>query len=507
MASIARFIVKSSQVLSVAILFVMHSESLAQFNDLLKRVPGTANALVLIDVEKVHASPIAKRENWKAQQMKEFEAGLIKVPPGAIRFVMASELDFDFLESDWEVTLFDLDSSPDMAEVAKRFGGRQDEVNGLPAVLLPEDAYAIKFEEKVAGVMAPGSRQAVARWVRKAGSQLAGYLSYAVKTPQAESDPISLVLDLENVFPPNFIRERLKASETLKGRNVQLDKLVDLLAGLRGIRLHLDLQEEVFGEVVVEFRDDAGILSAFGKPLLLEALAKRGAMIDDFKGWIPAVSGSTFSMRGALSESGRRRVLSVIETPAPSLANSNAQSAEKGTGAEKVEASQLYFRAINELLEDLRTRNDAKTLAQYGVWFSSYARKIDKLPLLNVDADLLDYGSYVSEQLRTASRSVQNIGIQSAARQAKIFPEGPTVRGGRKYGTHRYGRYGRYRGPRSYAYLEGTYKFRNLEGERRAVRTEEKSKGATSVHDIFAEIENATRTVRREMVKRYQKEF
>ena len=46
-----------------------------------------------------------------------------------------------------------------------------------------------------------------------------------------------------------------------------------------------------------------------------------------------------------------------------------------------------------------------------GVWFQNYANKVDRLPILNVDTDMLQYGQYVAQQLRNASMAIKGYGI------------------------------------------------------------------------------------------------
>ena len=122
-----------------------------------------------------------------------------------------------------------------------------------------------------------------------------------------------------------------------------------------------------------------------------------------------------------------------------------------------------------------------------------YARQIDRLPMLNVDGEMLDYGAYVSSRLRDSSMAVKGIGIQSKAKEMQYY--------GRKtgsYGGYRWGRYGSY---------YGTYDYNPVEGQRRAIRYAEKAKGATSAIDIMTDIENTTAGIRRSMTEKYRMEF
>src|SRR5438105_13697479 len=81
--------------------------SRAQFERLLDRVPNDANTLVIIDVEKVLASPLAVHEKWKEKQLDDFTQGRIFVPPQAQRLVLAGRMDIEGMDSTWQLALMD----------------------------------------------------------------------------------------------------------------------------------------------------------------------------------------------------------------------------------------------------------------------------------------------------------------------------------------------------------------------------------------------------------------
>ena len=54
----------------------------AEFKDMLRLVPGEANALLVVDVEKVLKSPMAIREGWPQAQTDAYAAKPMVVPPG-----------------------------------------------------------------------------------------------------------------------------------------------------------------------------------------------------------------------------------------------------------------------------------------------------------------------------------------------------------------------------------------------------------------------------------------
>ena len=73
-----------------------------------------------------------------------------------------------------------------------------------------------------------------------------------------------------------------------------------------------------------------------------------------------------------------------------------------------------YFQTIEQQLDSLRLqKKDAKTLGQMAMWIDNMARGIDRMSTLNVDTELVDYGTNIATELRRCSRrSLQGVGIE-----------------------------------------------------------------------------------------------
>ena len=101
-----------------------------------------------------------------------------------------------------------------------------------------------------------------------------------------------------------------------------------MLSNIEGIRIGVRVGEKQSSKIVVDMHSDASPVSSFAKPLLLQALSDKGALIDDFQSWTVQTKGSEISLAGMLSASGRRRLLSVVGSPvsANSLAKARASA-------------------------------------------------------------------------------------------------------------------------------------------------------------------------------------
>jgi hypothetical protein len=67
-----------------------------------------------------------------------------------------------------------------------------------------------------------------------------------------------------------------------------------------------------------------------------------------------------------------------------------------------VEASLRYYQSLTQLVRQMSSQR-AYSLAQLSYYFNLFAKKIDQLPILNVDSELLFYGQTVAGTFRNLS--------------------------------------------------------------------------------------------------------
>jgi len=499
----------------------------AQFQELLRRVPASPNVLVVLNAQKIFDSPIARREGWKQNYERAFAAAPMLLPPSAQQFVLAAHLNLEFMQSHWEAAVMRLSKDPAIGEIAKRVAGTPDKVAGKGAVETPGDEFIVKFAPYIFGVVTPASRQFTATWIRDAAAndsvRLSPYLRQAAGYAEKVGTEIIYAIDLHDALRQADVRANLGTSEVLKGKEIDLDKLSQVMASIRGATLGIVVGDKVYGKLKVDFGEDATILDGVVRPLLLEVLGRAGAMIDDFETWKPTVRGARIAIEGPLSLSGMRKLFSILELDASEVATEKV-TAKTGPGTRRPNSlppaarsadreatmpytTQQYFNAVSKYLGDLRHKKGARSIGQYGLWFEKYARKIDRMPILNVDPEMVDYGQDMANQLRDAVSAIQGIGIRSGALTAQIYPEGTVTTSYGGYGpVARYGAYGGYRVYGGYA-GSASYYFRNVEAEKRAVRKQERAKGATSARHIFKQMDQQTAVIRRKMTEKYQIEF
>ena len=517
--------IRIALVLVLLTLSIPEGSAQEPFQGMRYRSPTDANTLVMINADKMFKSPVADRERWDARRKAAYDAGLSALPPDAKEVILAGRNDHEFGKSIWEMALMRLEGDRAVTTVAQRYGGTMDTVEGRTAAKLPNDRYIVQLSKDMLGTYTPANRQDVSRWLRRTdkistNASYSPYLAQAFKYATDVGTPIIMAMDVSDTISPTEVKARLSGyAESLREAGVDLsevdvDELSKLLSEVQGITLGVTVKEDSVGAIRVDFKGPPGLLEKIGKPLLIQILQKQGAMIDDITDWTPSVYGNTFFLQGKLSTDGTRRIMSVLELP-HELSNAMQSASSPGSdqeGSAKRIAAQQYYNSVTTLIEDLRIkpkRDHVKTFGQAAMWYDRYARKIDSLPILGVDEELLTFGSNIAELFRTAEMQMKGVGMRASSRRASNNP----VSGGFSYSS------GGYRagwGYTSGGYGDQGYTVRmgpgqaslQAKGRTDAIITrEERQKGAASVQQIWQTIDHETYAVRRHMTEKYQIEF
>ena len=309
--------------LIVLALLVRTPPSFAQFDRLLNYVPADANTVTVLNLDKILNSVHGLNKHWKDKLAKKSADRPLALPAKTTRAVLASRIDLEYMKPIWELAIVELKDIPTMKEIAKIEGGTVDEIAGMPAVRTSRDAYVIRLSRDTFAVVTPADRQKVTRWLRKALKRTEPAISPFLKKRTAVADSggteIIMAMDLADVTVPSTVRKKLGGLDTLADKTVNFGQLAEALATIRGVAIGVRIGSKPFGQIVLDFDKDVSIMSPFAKPLVLEVLANKGAMIEDFAQWEGKVSGNTFSLKGEISDLALRQLFMLIEPPTPDM--------------------------------------------------------------------------------------------------------------------------------------------------------------------------------------------
>ncbi|TWU45864.1 hypothetical protein Q31b_10400 [Novipirellula aureliae] len=487
----------------------------AQFENLLQHLPEDANTLMLFNMEEIMATPLAASQNWKNGEAAKYSSGLMIVPPQTLHLAMAAQMDIELMQPHWHASVMDLSEEPSMLTVTERHGGNVDTISGQDAAVLPNNTYVVKFGKFIAGTMYPADRQQTARWVdsvfaTSGRKPLSPYLAEAEGYADQKKVPIVLAMDLKNVLSAKFIRHRLDLMKSLKGTQVDLDKLAEALSSVRGITLGIEITDRITGGIKVDFDGDVSLMKDVAKPLLLESLGNHGAMINELNDWKVSVSRNEILLQGSFQSSGIQRVFSLFDAPPgmQSLSQTSSPGDAKSGKDLTARATQQYFKSIQLLISDLQhedQEHQSSTPGLEAMWYARYAAKIDALPILHVDPEMVTFATQVSAALRQSQTAMRTAGVQTATRITSM--QGAQVYN-YQYAAGAAENYGIFGGGYAYRYQANPRASLRQDGAQVAqIEAQETSRGYETANKIMQEIAVSTTQIRRKMTEKYQIEF
>ena len=359
----------------------------ADFVPLLNRIPGTANALIVMDVEAIFGSDLAKREGWRKTYADRFAAAPLIIPPKTQLFVMGAELDIQSMTPRWEVASMQLSVDRTIPEIAKQLGGATDRLSGIDTLWLRSDFCLARFGPGELAALSPANRQDASRWLSSASSVTAplvsSYLQRASEYASRSGPEIIMAIELRDVLRPEDVRAAVQRAEVLS--TLSEDDVVKALSSVEGITLGVRVTDRIVGKLVVDFTEDATVLKDVAKPFLLKILGNGGALLDEFETWNPGSQRRRIWIEGPLSTNSLRRLLSMMSLDTAIMsAESNETAAATATGPSSsssapaedatYKATIRYFRAVLRHFNDIdRTSGRRRTLNTQALWINNYA--------------------------------------------------------------------------------------------------------------------------------------
>jgi hypothetical protein len=465
----------------------------ASFRSLADRVPDSANAVVAVNVEKVLATPFAKAE-WAPNTPESWAKQPMMIPPGSKRLLTVSDVRTDTMEPYWEMSLMEMAKVPPLKALAAADGGNIDRVWDKDAVASPINAYFVPLDGTTLASITPANRSAIAKWVRTAATQPSKVKSDYIQNVLAglgdANTDIVMAMDLEGAFGVPRIRRWLDDNDIKEIKEADRESAARTLGTMKGITLTAIVGQDVSGRVVVDFDGDASRLSTAAKPILLGVLRSAGMRIDDLDAWTFTAVGKQVTAQGKLSTPSLRNLLSIVSSPIPAATiDERPAGAQAANAADPAAASQRYYKSIAGFLDSFSAQNSAADGAK---WARSISKRIDQLPILNVDPALVQWGSTVSLKLKQVGAGMATAQTAINSRVAGVADPGYA----------------------SYTDNEGNavsdvdrVATENAKQQRRQAALEQRAQAQEQATRILEEIAQTRPAVRAAMVEKYKVEF
>ncbi len=391
--------------------------------DPLAWLPREANAVAWVNVARVYESRLAIEQEWSQKSREAFLNQQAIIPPGVKTFLATAELDYgQGLHSLRESVIVEPAAGMTLTAMAALADVELAPLGDKPGLLTSRGVYVVEAAPTLWLAAAQGGRQAVGRWLKTGSSVDATPLIGPLRRLSADHDMV-MVFDVADSVTPAVAAQVVAELDPVPGAGTAATYAKILSTIARGT-LAVKIDTAIRGRVEVEFGESVEPLKnvvASLVPAILNGLGVSGAAGE---GWTWAPRGNVLIGEGDLSATQLRRLLSLVYNPAIDLASGSGDAAGSGTptspAAESptIVASRKYLRSIRSILDDLQDTLK-RTRDNHAVWYERSGRRIDDLPMVNVDPDLLTYGGRVSNSLRYQGQAQRVMNVRAGGERAR----------------------------------------------------------------------------------------
>jgi hypothetical protein len=459
---------------------------------LLDHPPAGANTIALFNADALKFGA-AKLKQFKEGEQQPAAANLLaELPEHAKRAAVSANIDFDSLEPFWESAAVIFEKySPVPKAIADQEGGYVDQISGRPVIWSPRGRYIVPRGADRVDVHIPANRPAVARWIRslsQSSQPLPEYLKHAAERA-LDGTALVLAVDMTDTVSPVQAAAKLATLKSVSAAKTNPENLAKLLGDLRGMTFTVTVSDQFMGHLQLDFGSSPAMLAETGQGMLVEACSRRGILLPEMREWKSSVEHNAFVLSGPLDAISVVNLLSFFtSTPSTSDTHYESQSGTKESSAQDstakmAHASRKYFGSTQRILQECR---DTKGLSagERGVFNDRLSRKIDQLPLLNVDKDLLDYGANVAQLLRGAGLAIRSASVAAGGQKATQASS---------YGYRGYG--------------FGGYSFNDNTAYNESLTNQAHAQGMQQHLGNMQQVDTLTAEIRRQMTERYMIEF
>ncbi len=459
----------------------------------IRLAPESTNLMVLVNVQALYNTSLAKTEDLKQKVKDAFLAGDTLVPPTANKIVMLAEVDaLDDLRPIWDLSILDLYKAPDVLGFARNEQAEIEHLDGHR--LVQTHTGALVLELKAQRILASGmaTRQMYTRSLKgiapEAPLRISDYLKKAADVLPDEGQ-IVIAMDLADVFTRPVAKQIL-------GKDAS-PRAVECLTSLKGLTCVVLVDKTRQATIRLDFGQPVEALGADPHKILQPVLHPLGFSDDRLDIVTPKThkEANTVVIKGELLPDRLRELFRKFEATGINPDYSSEPPAEtKDPKQLTIVASQKHLAAIKSLLAELKSTARRDQISELS---EKYAGKIDALPMLNVDPDVLTFSANVSGSLRYQAQAKREAGLRQGVR-ASI----PTYTARTFYG----GAYGGYGAAYNGAY--GSYtSYRRDIPDTLSIETQEQAPATQIRISEWKQIEDGMVKLRRTLTERYMVEF
>ncbi|WP_246151585.1 hypothetical protein [Rubripirellula reticaptiva] len=437
---------------------------------MLKRSPSPANAMGYVNVESLN------------QLMSD--AGFVdRVDENVQEFWFISDLNLMSLRPRWEAGYATLKESVDVDELAKQVGGYVDSVDGKDVVWSPQQTYLYPAKDNRLGVLRPADRSLLSGWLSPSTNvNYTPFLEARANQPESYLS-MMLAIEVSDVFSPVPLAKRLSTFKSIKSKSPE--SVAKTLASATGVSIIVGRRSLSECIVTIEFSTAPGSLKIIAADLFAEMLERSGSAAPEVLTWEVKVDGNNLSLQGPITESTLSGLLGIFSLE--SQASRTVRLANDGGSQGKTEKEQMayrsknYFDEVDAIVEQTR-KHKSQTTGALAKWNDQRARAIDELGTLNVDPEMIQFGTSVAETLRGNALTVTQGNIDAGK-----------IKASQSLNSGYYG--------------DGYYNANSTADYQRVTNSYARGNAYANFKDALSQIDKLTAEVRRAMTAKYQIQF
>ncbi|MEM6978504.1 MAG: hypothetical protein AAF539_02480 [Planctomycetota bacterium] len=372
---------------------------------LLERTPAVPNTLGYVNVESLNN--LMRESGLTADVVREVD-----------EYWFVADLDLMNVRPRWEAGYSTLKRPVTAEKLAETVGGYVDEIADRATVWAPGQTYFVPLDDQRLGVLRPANRQLLSGWLEPHPKlSYSKYLESKTKSPE-EYLSLMVAIELKDVFAPAPLASKLKDLNSRKA--MPAETIANILSSIQGVSILVGRRGLNECIVRAEFAKSPKSLKLMAADLLAEIAERNGTAAPEVRTWNVDVDETSLTFRGPITEATLSGVLGMFSLQQRASTVGQSLREESGSRSKQesvVYGTKAYFDQVTRIIEQTR-KHESQTTGALAKWNDARARQIDELGTLDVDPQMIQYGTDVAETLRGNALTVRQGNIDAGKTKA-----------------------------------------------------------------------------------------
>ena len=377
-----------------------------------KAISEDTNAIAIFDYSALQRSSFAAKNG--------IEVGdFIGMPENSRFAAIVADVDFEYWSSESHLGLFALETQKSLSDLKTNKRLIVDDLGDGSLVWTAERVSVSDLADGTMVVLPGRNRQKAVRTLRNlhdtnAADHGSKFLNKALQRVRSPQTFFVLAMDVEGAISPAAAERTILSNGDVFPEAIQ-DKARQLLSGIEGFVVTVNVGDSIVAMVELEFASDARLLNGRGAGLVNSWLENFGARIDAVERWNTTVKGNRVAISGPISLDTMQDIasLAIQDATFPQTARKikrELENANPDSGIGSKVATVQFMGKMKKLLATLQAKA-ANQPNRSRFWLDRYAMRVQYLDRDFVDDNALRFADRTTAQLRLMSEVLENAAI------------------------------------------------------------------------------------------------